>query len=249
MPAAVPVLVFQDPIDRIAYDFTKHCCGALHQIAAIKYVADQYETDVDAMAALVEQGLSRTSDPAHLKLLCSDAPQLERCLLNMDGIKTLARQAFAHNFADNGSDECARFHVFRQEVCFSYACKMLVSMGPPIEHFSNRPARNDVIRTELALAMNTPIFPPASTPLPPPPSSPPSSMSMDLICREAVTPQTPPPLSHAAVDLTCYESMPESLDSVSSSRRMHHHPRASAAAKQTQPTPPLRRRRSSCRRQ
>jgi hypothetical protein len=71
---------------------------------------------------------------------------------------------------------------------------------------------------------------------------------MDLICREAVTPQTPPPLSHAAVDLTCYESMPESLDSVSS-RRMHHHPRASAAAKQTQPTPPLRRRRSSCRRQ
>ena len=251
MLATAPVLIFQDPIDRIAYDFSNHCCGVLHQIAVIRQVTDQYETDSDAMAALVQQGLSRSSDPAHLKLLCSDGPDLERCLLSMDSIKALARQAFAHNFTDEGRDESSRLFVFRQEVSFSYACKMLVPIGPPIEHFSNRPARNDVIHEELALAMNTPVFTRVRSSPPP----------IDLLRREAIPKATPP----VEMDLMCHEVMPKAMSVYpstedlicnepmpdpqtlerSSNRRKTRH--TFAAAKQTLPKPQPRRRLPSCR--
>ena len=47
-------------------------------------------------------------------------------------------------------------HSMHREICYSYACKMLNSVGPRIEHFSTYPSRSDVIDAELFLALNSP---------------------------------------------------------------------------------------------
>ena len=62
-----------------------------------------------------------------------------------------ARKLFIINF--NSPD---KFLVFNQEICFSYACKMLNSIGPRLYHFSNSPTSEEVINAELFLAMNSP---------------------------------------------------------------------------------------------
>ena len=152
MPVSHAALL-QDPIECIANRLAHHCFWALQQVAAIEFVTNQYDTDAKAMGALVAQGLSTTTDPANLKLLINDAPQLRRCIVNLSAIKSLARKVFEFNFSEN-----AQPFVFKQEICFSYACKFLVAIGPLLEHFSNRPNRIDIINAELALALRTPIF-------------------------------------------------------------------------------------------
>jgi hypothetical protein len=62
-----------------------------------------------------------------------------------------ARKLFIINF-----NSCDKFLVFNQEICFSYACKMLNSTGPRLHHFSNSPTSEEVINAELSLAMNSP---------------------------------------------------------------------------------------------
>jgi hypothetical protein len=195
----------------------------------------------------VAQGLSLTTDPAKLKLLISDAPQLRRCMVNLSAIKSLARKVFEFNFAAD-----AQPYVFKQEVCFSYACKFLVAIGPLLEHFSNRPSRTDIINAELAITLRTPVFAeedlldrrktslsaPAqvassrgcsSSSVATPPS--PTLATVDLLCHE--TPPAPASKS-SAVDLLCYETMVDP-------------PRPATAARQTPPAHPPRQRRP-CRR-
>ena len=62
-----------------------------------------------------------------------------------------ARNIFTLNF--NTSD---KFLVFNQEICFSFACKMLNSIGPKLSHFSNSPTSSEVVDAELYLAMHSP---------------------------------------------------------------------------------------------
>ena len=62
-----------------------------------------------------------------------------------------ARKLFILNFA-NHNDES----VFNQEICFSYACKMLHNVGPRLCHFSNSPKKSQIVDAELHLALNSP---------------------------------------------------------------------------------------------
>jgi hypothetical protein len=48
--------------------------------------------------------------------------------------------------------------VFDHEICFSYAAKMLVSLGLPLTHYSHRPTNDEVVRAELVVAMRTPFL-------------------------------------------------------------------------------------------
>ena len=225
-----PVAAPRDPIEGIANRLAHHCFWALQQVAAIEFITSQYDTDAKAMAALVAQGLSFTTDPTHMKTLISDAPQLRRCMVNLSAIKSLARKVFDFNFAEDAPP-----YVFKQEVCFSYACKFLVAMGPLLEHFSNRPNRKDVINAELAIAMRTPVFTEEDldrrkTSLSAPAqvsrdearsalqrcseamvtaSSSPTLATVDLLCHETLTP-TPPLRVKPVMDLRCHETLPPS---------------------------------------
>jgi hypothetical protein len=67
-----------------------------------------------------------------------------------------ARRLFALNF---NHDDCVfsddNERVFHQEICFSYACKMLNSVGPRLLHFSGAPASDKVVEAELHLALTS----------------------------------------------------------------------------------------------
>jgi hypothetical protein len=63
-----------------------------------------------------------------------------------------ARKLFILNFTSHHATEL----VFNQEICFSYACKMLHSVGPRLCHFSNAPKNAKIVDAELHLALNSP---------------------------------------------------------------------------------------------
>ena len=60
---------------------------------------------------------------------------------------------FAVSFDGSSVD---KFLVFNQEVCFSYACKVLYSVGPRTCHFSNAPTHAEIVNAELDLALHSP---------------------------------------------------------------------------------------------
>jgi hypothetical protein len=155
----MPILI-RDPIDRIAHVFTVYCATALREMNSIQQVSDACETDGDALKFLTETGILPSDDPSHLKSVRDDIPRMKRCLERMWDIKRLARQVFAVNFGgQRGDDDAAAARdVFNQEVCFAYACKMLVSMGPHLQHFASRPTRGALVGAEIAIAMRTPIY-------------------------------------------------------------------------------------------
>jgi hypothetical protein len=152
----MPILL-KDAIDRIAHVFTVYCADALRSFSSVLRIRNACEDDDMALRILVPMKLLPSGgSSSQFKVISDDIPRLKRCLERMWDIKCLARQAFAVNFPGARGD--AAEQVFNQEVCFSYACKMLVSMGPFIQHFASRPSRADMIRAELAIAMKTPIY-------------------------------------------------------------------------------------------
>ena len=154
----MPTLV--DHIDHIAHTFTVHCASLLNEMMHIQFVDDGCETPGAALRVLASFGAVPDHRMCHLKTARDEIPRLERCLERMHEVKCFARQVFALNYPPDalGTITAAVTHVFNQEVCFSYACKMLVSMGPLLQHFSNRPTNAEVVRAEIAIAMKTPIF-------------------------------------------------------------------------------------------
>jgi hypothetical protein len=137
-----------DPIDRIANVFSIYCRELLHAMHEIQTIVDASETTGDAMATIVRKGVFPAVDLRCLKTVEVEIPKLRRCLESLDEIKTLAREVVACNFSEED-----QFFVFSQEISFSFAAKMLVSMGLRLRHFSNSPTSDEVVRAEIALAM------------------------------------------------------------------------------------------------
>jgi hypothetical protein len=46
--------------------------------------------------------------------------------------------------------------AFYEEICYSYACKMLHSVGPRRQHFYSAPTHNEIVEAELFLCLNSP---------------------------------------------------------------------------------------------
>jgi hypothetical protein len=124
----------------------------MHKFLAIKRIVDEHATVGEAIAKLVELKCIPSADPSHLDFIEIDLPRLKRCLARMQDIKTMARYIFQGNFTDE-----EKMFVFNQEISFSYAAKMLVSIGLQHRHFSNNPTTGEVVKAELAIAMRTPV--------------------------------------------------------------------------------------------
>ena len=143
-----------DPIDRIADVFALYCSQTLRGMESVQQIVDTSPTVGEAMAIIARNGCSTSCTAANLHLITVEIPRLQRCLRMMDEIKALARQVFAFNFTDED-----KYFIFSQEISFSYAAKILVSSGLRLFHFSNAPTADEVMRAELTMAMQTPIFP------------------------------------------------------------------------------------------
>ena len=149
-----------DSIDRIAHTFTVYCASLLNEMMHIQFVDDSCETSGLAVRLLVGFGAVPDDRVSHLKTARDEIPRLKLCLERMHEIKHLARTVYAHNFPPDalGTITTAVTHVFNQEVSFSYASKMLVSMGPLLQHYASHPTQPEIVRAEIAIAMKTPIF-------------------------------------------------------------------------------------------
>ena len=143
----------QDPIDRIAIVFTTYCHDVLRGMTDIKRIVDESPTIGDAMTVLLKMGLIPSDDVVHLETITMDVPKLQRCLADIEEIKKLARMVFAYNIPDE-----EKIFVFSQEISFSFAAKSLVSMGLKLNHYSNAPTNDEVIRAEINIALRTPII-------------------------------------------------------------------------------------------
>lgn len=60
--------------------------------------------------------------------------------------------------------------TFNQEICYSYACKMLHCFGLRKQQFSNAPTHDEIVNAELFLAMHSPY----------------SFVGVDLLCYESM---------------------------------------------------------------
>jgi hypothetical protein len=60
---------------------------------------------------------------------------------------------FAVTFDESKAD---KHLIFNQEICYSYACKMLNSVGPRVCHFSSLPSQSEIVDAELNLALHSP---------------------------------------------------------------------------------------------
>lgn len=174
-----------DPLDHIAHIFTRHCHDLLHHMLEVKRVVDAHGTVGDAIRDLVLHGrLPTFTEPRHIDILVRDIPRYRRCVARMADIKALARRVLRSGFPcgdgvedqfageNPGGEEgaargTARPSVFDHEICFSYASKMLVSMGLPLAQYSDRPSNDEIVRAELAVAMRTPFLSLAEDPAPP----------------------------------------------------------------------------------
>ena len=143
-----------DAIDRVAHVFTLYCREILYRMNELNRIVETSPTFNEAKKRVMDTGryVSFTND--NMSLMAFEIPRLRRCLAAMAEIKALARQVFAFNFQDE-----RRFFVFSQEISFSYAAKILVSMGLRRFHFSNSPTADEILQAELVMAMQTPIFP------------------------------------------------------------------------------------------
>ena len=67
---------------------------------------------------------------------------------------THARKIFAVNFGNSVKTD--KGSTFNQQICYSYACKMLHCFGLRKQHFSNAPTHDEIVNAELFLAMHSP---------------------------------------------------------------------------------------------
>ena len=149
----------EDPVDRIAEVFKNFCSDALARSRYALRISGYFPTYGQAAVFLHQYGNITADDTNQLKIMRDDLPRLERCVDRIWDIKCLARRVFADCFsADSYGDGDEARRVFDQEICFSYACKMLVSMGPFAEHFKVRPTCQKLVDAELALALRAPVY-------------------------------------------------------------------------------------------
>jgi hypothetical protein len=135
-------------IDHIAQRFESHCRTALIMCMELVQIHEISETTACAMEYIRMSKYRKICDTDRLLLANSDMDQLDRCISLMPEIKKKAKDVYAKSF--NSSEEN---QVFNQEICFSYACKMLTPIGPMLHHFSNSPTKSQIVNAELALCL------------------------------------------------------------------------------------------------
>ena len=183
-----------DPIDQIASRFTYYCQQSLHAYLIILDHLNRAQTIQEGLKALSREGLLMYVDQEAPEKIAALVEGFRRCLESMEDIRNLAKKVFIFNFYE--SDPAV---VFKKEVSFSYACKMLSRFGPLNYHFSNTPNNTEIIRAELSLAWTTP-----STVM---------NSDRDLLCLECMPPRFP----EEALDLS--DSQDEDFDRIGSPER------------------------------
>ena len=185
-----------DGIDNIANVFSAYCSERLHAMHGIQAIVDASETLNDAVATIVSKGIAPVVSPEHFQTLVVEIPKLTRCLESIDDIKKLAREIFAGNFSEQD-----QLLVFSQEISFSFAAKMFVSMGLQLCHFSNNPTSDEVIHAEIAIAMRRkPVMAGAS-----------KKNSTPVAAASSIAKRRPRPMPvrlRSSAELLCSESMP-----------------------------------------
>ena len=142
-----------DPIERIAQVFSADCENAVLKIEHMIKIVDGSSTYDQAYRRLVQEGLYNQFMEDKLASLQYELQQLTFCLESLEEIKDLAKRVLVVHFYD---DE--RFLAFNQEICFSFACKFISSIGPRLAHFSNASliTKHEVQQAEIDLAMTAP---------------------------------------------------------------------------------------------
>jgi hypothetical protein len=144
-----------DAIDRISAVFEVDVRDRLQYLNQLLEVVDTSPSIAAAARRIRRERLVRRD----VKLcsvmfrLPSEIQKLEMCLSELPPSRVMARKVLNAMFMD---DE--KFFTFNQEVCFSYACKMLAGMGPMRCHFSNCASltASDIQKAELDLAFHSP---------------------------------------------------------------------------------------------
>jgi hypothetical protein len=186
-----------DGIDNIAAVFSAHCSERLRAMHGVQAIVDASETTNDAVATIISEGIAPAVSPEHFRTLAAEISKLTRCLESIDDIKKLAREIFARNFSEQD-----QLLVFSQEISFSFAAKMSVSMGLQLCHFSNNPTSDEVIQAEIAIAMQRK---PVIADRPTKRSTPVAAASSSIAKRR---PRPMVARLRSSAELLCNESMP-----------------------------------------
>ena len=142
-----------DAIEKMAQVFSDQVNLEICTLQHAMTVVDNSYSYKHALVTFRKFGVDTKGMEGKLHSLQHELSQL-RLYLELEGdIKAMAYKALLVNFYD---DE--RYLAFNQEVCFSYACKFLCSMGPKRAHFSNAAyiTAADIQRAEIKLAMTSP---------------------------------------------------------------------------------------------
>lgn len=142
-----------DPIERIAQVFKADCLEASKKLRVVIDIVDKCGSFKEAMHVLYRKGLYTPQIEEGVYDLQHEMQRVELCMEAMQEIIDTARMVLLVNFSDN-----ERFLTFNQEICFSYACKMISSMGPRRCHFSNSASLKnaDIQHAEIELAKTSP---------------------------------------------------------------------------------------------
>jgi hypothetical protein len=159
-----------DAFEQIAMVFEKDC---LHRLAVLENAAailEHSESTAIALRLLFVQSEIYADDYEHLKTIPTEIDRLRNCIAATEVIvlssqclatqssyyvyqETIdqARKLFTLNFGDAKG-------VFCREICYSYTCKLLNSVGPRLHHFSGSPTSSEVVNAELYLALHSPYI-------------------------------------------------------------------------------------------
>ncbi len=163
-----------DAFQRIAHSFKEDCQKKLETLEMASTIMDSSATVAEALRLIFVHSEIYPGDYEQMSSMAHEIDRLRNCIeytdvsrpsqfFNAFAIPCLnascffqetvahARKLFAINF--NSTDKLL---VFNQEICYSYACKMLNSVGPRLIHFSNAPTPSEIVDAELYLALNSP---------------------------------------------------------------------------------------------
>jgi hypothetical protein len=144
-----------DAIEHISSIFEADVRDRLEYLQQVHSIIDSSSSLAEAARRIRKNRLIRKDIKlceVIFRLPC-EIQRLLTCLEELPHIRIMARKVLVAVYL---SDE--QFYVFNQEVCFSYACKMLAGMGPRRAHFTNHSSLSgsDLQKAEIHLAMHSP---------------------------------------------------------------------------------------------
>jgi len=142
-------------MDAMSSAFEADLRDRVEYLRLILHIVDT-STSIAAAARTIRQNRHVRKDvklcDVIFRLPC-EISKLEVCLQELPHCRSMALRVLDAMFLD---DE--KFFAFNQEICFSYACKMLAGLGPRRRHFANHASltASDIQKAELHLALHSP---------------------------------------------------------------------------------------------